>query len=184
MKTIHKLATILTKVSEIGHWVALALMTAAAVCMAAAPQWVHYFIGLDTIGGKADLSVYGFEITADVINGKVDTASFVLFAIDAILAFGLMAMIFRNLYLILKKSEQSSPFAADNIRMLREIGIFSISIPLIGYLMSIISRLVIGYEIAEVSSSTEGFVFGLVILCLTEFFIYGAKLEKDVDGLL
>lgn len=98
--------------------------------------------------------------------------------------FSFMAMIFRNLYLIFKKSENSTPFQPDNVRMFREIGIFSISLPTVGLVMSGIIGLAVGFDVAHVSVSTNGFIMGIIVLCLTQFFAHGVELEKDVDGLL
>ena len=95
-----------------------------------------------------------------------------------------MAMIFRNLHLIIKKSEGTTPFQHDNVRMFREIGIFSIAVPVVGFVMSVIARIVIGVENAEIYNGFEGFVIGIVVLCITQFFAQGIELEKDVDGLL
>ena len=50
--------------------------------------------------------------------------------------------------------------------------------------MSIITRIVLGVESTEVSNNFSGLVIGIVVLCITEFFIHGIELEKDVDGLL
>ena len=184
MKSIDKLAKVITKILEITHWVGAAIMAAAAVCAAVAPQWLDYFVGIDATEYGADLSTYGFEITAPISNGEVDKTTFILFAIGAIIILTLMAMVFRNLYLIIKKSEGTTPFQKDNVRMLREIGIFCISIPVVGLVMSVIARLVIGHEIAEISNSMDGFIMGIIVLCLTQFFAHGVELEKDVDGLL
>ena len=153
MKGIDKLAKVVTKVLEVTHWVAEALMLAAAISIVAAPQWLGYFVGLDTMGQEVELSAYGFEIMAPVVNGMVDTKTFVLFAIGAVIIFSLVAMIFRNLYLIIKKSEGTTPFQKDNVRMMREIGIFSIGIPVIGLIMNIIARLVLGPERSEEHTS-------------------------------
>lgn len=185
MKNINKIGKVVTKVLEVFHWVAVALMAAATVCSKVAPDWVDRFVGLDakTCCG-AELSVYGFEIHAAVTDGNVDMTTFMLFGIAAIVILTLMAMVFRNLHLIFKKSEQGSPFQKDNIRMMKEIGIFSIAVPVIGLIMSIIARLVIGEEAAEVSVSQSGFYMGIIVLCLTQYFVYGADLERDVDGLL
>ena len=185
MKDINKITKVVTKVVEIFHWVAVALMAVATVCSMAAPKWVKYFVVFDAKECcGANLSIYGFEINASVTDGKVDMTAFVLFGIGAILILILMAMIFRNLNLIIKKSEGSTPFQADNARMFREIGIFSIAVPIIGLIMSIITRLVLGVEAAEVSNNFSGLVIGIVVLCITEFFIHGIELEKEVDGLL
>ena len=183
-KGIVRLAKVVMKILEIVHWVGAALMLAATVCSLAAPEWVKYFVGLDAKEYGAELNVYGFEIIAPVENGSVDMKTLFLFGIGAVISLGLMAMVFRNLYLIFKKSEESTPVQMDHIRMLKEIGIFSISIPIIGYVMSIICRLVLGVDGVETSVNLYGFSMGIIVLCLTQVFIHGAELEKDVDGLL
>ena len=83
-----------------------------------------------------------------------------------------------------KKSEGNTPFQAENIRMLKEIGIFSISIPIVGLMMSIVCRLVLGVDVVETSVNVYGFTMGMVVFCLTQFFSHGVELEKDVDGIL
>lgn len=185
MKGIVKIAKIVTRMIEILHWVGVALMFAATVCAIAAPEWVRNFVGStakECCG--AELNVYGFEMIAPVNNGSVDMKAVFLFGIGAILILSLMAMVFRNLHLIIKKAEGSTPFQADNIRMFKEIGIFSISIPIVGLIMSIVCRLVLGVDAVETSVNVYGFSMGIIVLCLTQFFIYGTKLEKDVEGLL
>ncbi|MBQ2890523.1 MAG: DUF2975 domain-containing protein [Clostridia bacterium] len=185
MKRINKLGKIIAKIAEVFHWVGTALMAVATVCSAVAPEWVKYFVGFeakDCCG--ANLEVYGFEVNVPVINGNTDMKAFLIFGIGATLILFVMAMLFRNLYLIFKKSENATPFQRDNIRMMREIGIFSIAVPVIGILMSIIFRLVTGVDVAENSMDMNGIFMGIVVLCLTQFFVHGAELEKDVDGLL
>jgi len=185
MKGVNKTALVITKIVEISHWVAVALMAAATICSAVAPSWVKYFVDFDAKECcGADLSVYGFEIQAAVTDGQIDMTTFLLFGIGATLILALMAMIFRNLNRIIKKSEDSTPFQAENVRLFRDIGIFAIAVPVVGVLMSIITRLVIGAEAAEVSNNFGGLVIGIVVLCITEFFVRGIELEKDVDGLV
>ncbi len=185
MKGIVKTGKIVTKIIEVFHWVGVVLMLAATVCSLAAPKWVKYFVG---ISGKeccgAELDVYGFEIVAPMKNGNIDMKILFLFGIGATIILFLMAMIYRNLHLIIKKSEGTTPFQADNVRMLKEIGIFSISIPVIGLIMTIVCRLVLGVDAVETSVNVYGFFMGIIVLCLTQFFIFGMELEKDVDGLL
>ena len=180
-----KLGKIITKILEVFHWVGAALMTAATVCSVVAPDWVKYFVGFeakDCCG--ANLEVYGFEVNAPVVNGKTDMTTFMLFGIGTILILAVMAMVFRNLHLIFKKSENASPFQKDNIRMMKEIGYFSMAVPIIGFMMSVVVRLVVGVEAAELSLDTAGIFMGIIVLSLTQFFVHGASLEEDVDGLL
>lgn len=183
-KWIIRLAEIITKILEVFHWVGVALMLAATVCSLAAPGWVKYFVGISVEEYGAELNAYGFEIIAPVENGNVEMRTLFLFGIGAVIILGLMAMVFRNLHLVIKKSEESTPFQADNIRMLREIGIFSISVPVVGLIMSVLCRLILGVDAVETSVDLYGFSVGIIVLCLTQFFIHGAELEKDVDGLL
>ena len=185
MKGLNKLGKVITKILEVFHWVGAALMTAATVCSTVAPDWVKYFVGFDAKECcGANLEVYGFEVNAPVVNGSADMTSFMLFGIGGIIILVVMAMVFRNLHLIFKKSENGTPFQKDNIRMMKEIGIFSIAVPVIGFIMSIIVRLVTGVETAEISIDMGGIFMGIIVLCLTQYFVHGANLEKDVDGLL
>ena len=185
MKGINKLASIVTKVLEVFHWVGVGLMASATVCSAVAPGYIGYFVSLDAKECcGAVLDVYGFEIHAAVTNGTVDMTTFLLFGIGATVILALMALVFRNLSRIFKASEDDTPFRKENIRMLREIGYFSIAVPVVGLIMSIVVRLVIGAEAAEISVGQGGIFMGIIVLCLTQYFVYGAELEKDVDGLL
>lgn len=185
MKGIAVAARIVTKILEVFHWVGAALMAAATVCAAVAPQFVGYFVGLDAKECcGAELEVYSFEVQAAVTNGNVDMKTFLLFGIGAVIILALMAMVFRNMYLIFKKTENNTPFQKDNVRMMKEIGIFSIAVPVVGFIMSIIIRLAVGVENAELSLNMGGIFMGIVVLCLTQYFIHGAELEQEVEGLL
>ena len=185
MKGINKLGKIITKILEVFHLVGAVLMVGATVCSVVAPNWVKYFVGFDAKECcGANLEVYGFEVNAPVVNGITDMTSFMLFGIGAVIILAVMAMVFRNLHLIFKKSENGTPFKKDNIRMMKEIGIFTIAVPVIGFIMSIIVRLVTGVETAEISIDMGGIFMGIIVLCLTQYFVHGADLEKDVDGLL
>ena len=185
MKGINKLGKIITKILEVFHWVGAALLLAATVCSVAAPNWVKYFVGFDAKECcGANLEVYGFEVNAPVVNGNADMTFFMLFGIGGIIILGVMAMVFRNLHLIFKKSENGTPFQKDNIRMMKEIGIFSIAVPVISFIMSIIVRLVTGVEGAEISIDMGGIFMGIIVLHLTQYFVHGADLEIVVDGLL
>ena len=185
MKGLNKLGKVLTKILEVFQWVGAALMLAATVCSVAAPDLVKYFVSFDAKECcGANLTVYGFEVNAPVVNGVVDLSSFVIFGIGAVIILVAMAMIFRNLHLIFKKSENDTPFQKDNVRLVREIGIFTIAIPVIGFIVSVIARLVTGVETAEISIDMSGILMGIIVLCLSQFFAHGVALENDVDGLL
>lgn len=184
MNGIKTVTKILTKILEIGHWVGMVLMFCIAVCSKALPQKLNYFINTKAFETETEISSYGFEVRIINSAGEIDFNALCLYAVGSIIIFSLMAMIFRNIYLIIKRSENETPFCKDNVRMFREIGIFSVSIPVCGLIMSTITALVLGAEAFENSINFDGFIMGIIIFCLSEFFVYGSKLEKDVDGLL
>ena len=68
--------------------------------------------------------------------------------------------------------------------MLKEIGIFSIAVPVIGWIMGFVIQLAAGFDSVEISNSMSGFIMGILVLCLTQFFAHGMELEDDVEGLL
>ncbi|MCH5210874.1 MAG: DUF2975 domain-containing protein [Oscillospiraceae bacterium] len=184
MKNLNKVVKIVAKVFEIAHWVCACIMVVMAICSSQVAERLSLFFNMSNPERIGEASVYGFEV--DLVNsaGGVNKTSLLLFAIGAVIIYALVAMIFRNIYLIIKRSESETPFNKDNIRMTREIGIFSIAIPVIGLIMSTILRLVVGVDAVETSVNLSGVIIGIMVLCLTQFFAYGAQLEKDVDGLL
>lgn len=180
---INKITMAVSKTLEIMHWAGSVFAAALFVCTIAARGWLYNVLsGIIPEYGN-EVSIYGFEMNAVDNNGLLNMTVIKLFAISAVLIFPLIAMIFRNVYLIAKKFK-SNPFKKDNIRMIREIGIFSIALPVVELIMSVISRIAIGVENAEIFVRIDGFILGILILFITQFFVYGAKLQQDVDGLL
>ena len=185
MKGLNKLGKVIAKILEVFHWVGAGLMAAAAVCSVAAPDKVKYFVSFDAKECcGANLEIYGFEVNTPVVNGNIDLSSFLVFGIGGVIILAVMAMVFRNLHLIFRASETGSPFQKSNIRLMKELGIFSIAVPIIGLIMSVVVRLVAGVETAEISIDMGGIFMGIIVLCLTQYFVHGAALENDVAGLL
>lgn len=182
MKNVVKATKIVANILEVLHWLAAGVMALVAVCALAAPQWLTFTLNPASDTGTA--VVYGFEMTLTDSAGQLNVTALFLAALCAVLLYLLMAMIFRNIRLIIKRSESGSPFQKNNIRMVREIGIFSIAMPVIGLISSIIIPIATGSHDFEMMVRLDGFVTGIVVLSLTQFFVYGAQLERDVDGLL
>lgn len=191
MKKLNTAGLWLAKSLEVLHWAAAAGMVALLVLALAAGDWLSAWLAPGAAAFGPSLTAYGFELTLAGADGTINTAAAALFAAGSLFIFSLMAMVFRNVYLIFKTakgktwfSKGDTPFQKDITRMVREIGIFYISIPVVGLVMSVISRLVLGAEFAQVNTSIEGVVTGILLLCLSQVFAYGAQLEGDVDGLL
>lgn len=180
MKKINKLVLVLSKVIEVLHWFAVAAMGLLLGGALFRPELAEE---LWKEGRIADAEVYGFSM-AGAGKGYPGLWPVVLGIAAGVVILSLMAMVFRNAHLILKKSGQSTPFQPDIIRMLREIGIFYLSIPLIGLAISTLVRLLAGVDGVELSVDLGSAMTGLLVLCLTQFFAHGMELERDLDGLM
>lgn len=182
MKKLDKATRILAKLVEVGHWIAAAAMVVVMMLSLFMGAGVVQNVDLADFG--ASLTTYGFDVM--IINGagQVDLAALRLFCVGAAFILGLMAMVFRNIYLILKKSEHTTPFQKDNVRMVREIGIFLLSVPIVGLIMSGVARLVIDPGLVATSVGLDSFMVGLAVLCLSQFFARGVDLEAETEGLL
>lgn len=189
MKKLNTAAMVISKIIEVTYWVATALTFAIVIVAAIGKtEWLR-FLTDDVLGKTKELEITGFSIA--FADGAVLTkGAYIIFFVTMFLVSICIAMIFRNVYLIMKTTQGKTkfakgetPFQPDNIRMVREIGIFSIAISVIEFVMSSVAQLAFG---AIVESSTNlAFVFaGIIILCLSQYFDYGMKLQSDVDGLL
>ena len=115
----------------------------------------------------------------------------IIFFLALVIVLALMGMCARNVHLIFKTSEGltafskgKTPFQPDNIRMVREIGIFLIAIPAVELVLSVIARIPLGADGVDSSVSMTNVFVGLVVLALSRFFAYGMQLERDMNGLL
>ena len=185
MKKINNITMVVTKILEIFHWMGTGLATVFFFISIFARDWFCGILSTGTAEYKT-LTTYGFEVIAVTNLNEINMTAVSMFFGVAILILGLMAMVFRNIHLIIKKSKTASPFNKDNIRMLREIGIFSIAIPVLELIMSVVFGLVFGHGGAELAVTVDitGIIMGIIVFSLTNIFTYGAKLENDVEGLL
>ncbi len=182
MKKMSRVAFWVSRIAEIVHWIGTAFAAGLLICSLTARGWLIalYEKGILTIDGSA--SSYGLDFELLDTAGKMNVTAITMFAIGAVLILPLYAMIFRSVSRIAQTS--SVPFNTDNIRRIRRIGIFSILVPVVGLLISIVARIVIGNDLTEISVRMDGVIMGILVLFLTQIFTHGARLEEDVDGLL
>lgn len=191
MKKMNKAIMIIAKIAEVMNWIGAAVMLVGTIIVSC--KKLGFMDFLETLNEEplTEMTVSGFSISIVNNAGLYDTAALIIFFIVGMISAITMAMIFRNCYLILRTTEGKTwfskgetPFQPDNIRMVREIGIFSIGLPIVQTIFSIIAKLIIGVDNVETSVQFTGFIFGLVSLCLSQYFSYGAELEADVEGLV
>ncbi len=186
-KKLNRVATVVAKITEVFHWVSVGLLIASLIAFLFDEKLLKYFI--DT--GNGEFAVAGYSINVLNDSGNFISPAFISALAAGIIVCGLMAMIFRNIYLIFKTtagktrfSKGATPFQPDNVRMLREIGIFSLFIPIIEFICDVIVKVIVDPDLIESSVSVTGIVFGIALLCLSQFFAYGTQLQNDSDGLL
>lgn len=189
MKTLNKVVTVMAKIAEIVFWIGCGLVFAGLICSLFFGKSI---MGLanEFIAENPTVSLQGLEIDLKVVGPYIMTALRIL-CFSGVITMALHAMIFRNINLIFRTAEGktkfakgASPFQPDIVRMVREIGIFCIAVPVVEFITSIVARIFIPEEFCEMSVSFTGILMGLVVLCLSQYFAYGAQLQKDVEGLV
>ncbi len=179
-----------TKILELIHWGGAAFAAALlALSRLAGPRLAQALEQGQPLWG-AELKTYGLEVQF-LYDGLADLRAVACFALGGIVILSLMAMVFRNIGLILQAAGGKGRFAGkagvfqpDVVRMVREIGIFCLSVPAVGLAVTNLARLVLGVDRCEASIRLEGFFTGLIVLCLSQVFAQGVRLQQDVDGLI
>lgn len=198
MKNMSKLTAVVAKIVEVFHWVGVGVMFATLILSFVSANSLS--VGLNrldeyTLDGEngihggvtmaKEMKVYDFELNILDENGDPSIPAMRFVFVAGIIELALWGMVFRNAHLIAKKTmnPEISYFCPDNLRMLREIGIFAIASPIVSLIISIIAKIVLGLG-AETAVSVTGLIIGLLVLFLTQFFVRGAELEKQVEGLV
>lgn len=185
---LYKTTSILAKIAEILHWCLAGVMFIGGFITLIHPSTILNLIKT-TITNSTVLSCYGFEVAVTNSDGTLRTGMLILFTFGSTIVLTLMAMIFRNVYLILKTAKGKTWFAKGNtpfqnniVRMFREIGIFFIAISV----LSLISEIILNITGSEINTGFNylSCFMGLVFLCISQFFNYGTRLEQDLDGLV
>ena len=181
-----KAATVFSKLFEVGYQIlAIGMMVGLVLFVIDKSfDWGALVRGDPEIGEQ--LAVNGFSIVIGNSDGTLNNAAMIIFLLAGAMSGELMAWVFRNVNLVLrttqgltKFSQGKTPFQKDNVRMIREI-----SITVVHFALSSLAVLIIGPEMAEVSVGMGNIVAGVLMLCLSQVFALGQKMQEDVDGLV
>lgn len=187
-KAWNAVISIVSRVSEAAYFLLSAAMVALTVFSLAKGNGAVEAV-LFSNGGDSSIGTNGFAISIAGKSGEALPEALTLFSLVGIFTMFCMGMIFRNVRLIFKSAESEAEaegaafFNADVIRMVREIGMFCMAVPVIGFAAFAVGRLVLGEEM-EASVQLHGFALGFVVLCLSRFFARGMELEREVEGLV
>lgn len=187
MKIINNIVTVLVKLMEIGYWIGTAAST------------VFFFISLTGVKSHNFFNFLTFKqdgLSANGLNFIFKNASsdyvaaYPIFFLTNVVVCILFAWIFRCINLTFataqgktKYSEGETFFQQANVKFIRYIGLFSIGIILVEFVMMLITKFIYGTDITVFINYTP-INMGVIILCLSQFFSQAVELQKDVDGLL
>lgn len=133
---------------------------------------------------EGNVTVYGSEFDLSAPEMKSPGAVLVVMLLTGIVSSVIMTLTFRKANGIIVKALEGAPFQEITVKWMKQIGYYSMALPVIGFVGSLIAFLAGGMPTSEVMLNLDGFVMGILVLCLTQVFAHGAELQRDVDGLL
>ena len=173
---ILNIGKIVSKILEIICWMGVAALLFSAVAGIFNPEWMTQNMIAD--GG---LTMNGVEMQ---INQNASLASVIIVLLGGVIGFVTLALLFHNMHKVLTRAMQGEYFTAGNITRIERIGWLSILMPVIGFVTSVLAKIFGGPDALEISVDLTGIVMGILVVCLSQFFAHGVKLENDVDGLV
>ncbi len=179
---LRNLTAVLSKIIEVIGLFCAGLLLVTSIVLVFTKDYVTEAYENGAMGGGR-ITVNGVDSTEQFMEsvGK-GTAAFELLPYVVLLIF--TALIFRNIYMVFRKKNTASPFSAENIKRIKNIGYLAVALPIAKMVMQLIITLLRGSTDIMLSVSLSECVCGLVALVLAQYFAYGAELERDVDGLL
>ena len=105
MKNLNTIAKVVTKILEVTHWVSAVFMAVCGVAATIAPDMLYKLVDVESLKVSSDTSVYGFDVNVFNAAEEIDTVTFALFSAGAFVIFVAVAMIFRNINIIIKNQK-------------------------------------------------------------------------------
>lgn len=173
---ILKVGKTVSKILEIICWIGVAALLFVAVVGIVNTEWMAQNMISDS-----GITMNGIEME---LNENASLASIVIVLLGGAAGFIVLAILFHNLHKVLSTADEGVCFRAENITRIERIGWLSITMPIIGFVTSVLAKLFGGPDAMEISVDLTGVVMGILVLCLSQFFAHGVKLENDVDGLV
>jgi len=173
-----KTGKILTKIAEIVGYCGMVLCAALLIWGLISPYPM-----MDAYG-EGNVTIYGSDIDLDAPELKHPLAAISMMLLTGVASSALMALTFRRVNGIIVKAIEGKPFQPCTVKWMKQIGYLAMALPIVGFVGSLIAFLAGGVPTENVMLNMNGFLTGIMILCLTQVFAYGVELQQDVDGLL
>ena len=167
------------------------LIVAAVLCVAcgvivriAVSDSLLDFVKQQVLEGNISVSEIGMSLEEFSKLGDVRTVG-VLGCLYGFICTTLGSLIFGNIYKVFKNIEKDmTPFTKENVRLIKNIGIYAIVSPFVGGVISIIMAIIFKSPNFKATIDVTTLFMGFVVLCLSQFFAHGVELEDEVNGLL
>lgn len=180
MKTtkLNTITVVLSKVIAGISCVGAALTAIGTVLVGIYGNVISEYLTKELESGRLSMEYHSAFIFKD---GQVSISSFVFYMILLTVDLILNALIFSNIAKVFSTGKKS-PFSEENVNRIKNVGYFALAMPIANLIIPTIGLLFkanafVGFQLSD-------FLFGFIALCLSQFFAYGASLEKDVEGLL
>ena len=167
------------------------MMAAAVFCIVGAV--IVYFALSDSLldivkqqvlDGKLSVNELGMTLEEFSKLGDIRVVG-VLGCLYGLICTTLGSMIFGNIYKVFKNIENdTTPFTKENVRLIKEIGIYAIVSPFVGAVISLVMAIIFKSPNFRATIDVTTLFMGFVVLCLSQFFAHGVELEDEVNGLL
>ena len=162
---------------------ALCVVCGAIVCLAMSDSLLD-LVKQQVLEGNISVSELGMTLEEFSKLGDMRTVA-VLGCLYGFICTALGSMIFGNIYKVFKNIENDmTPFTKENVRLIKNIGIYAIVSPFIGAVISLIMAIIFKSPNFKATIDLTTLFMGFVVLCLSQFFAHGVELEDEVNGLL
>ncbi|MBQ0071536.1 MAG: DUF2975 domain-containing protein [Spirochaetales bacterium] len=190
MEKLNKAIIVISKIAEVVVLVGMVVLIGMFLFTIFGADFITETLKADAMQMRVTINGATYEVLDEVGNVHLSAFRFALAA--AFSACILVFMVVRNINLIFRTTEGKTwfskgdtPFQPDNIRMVREIGIFIILMPVLEAVIALLATVFTPYPVlADFEIDITLFFIGLVVLALSQYFAYGMELQNEVDGLV
>ena len=192
MKKFIKLAVIIAKIAELTHWAAAAVFfLLAGAEVFAGSEFIkstvfgnifsHNFTYDETAQQYFfnGVNIYGLQIRCQTAFNSYNSTAMLLYSIGAVIILCLVAAAFGNIH---KKLKNTNLFNETTVILLKKIGICFIAVSAVCLITSITASNYMSLFHADFNFTST--IAGIFIICLSEYFKYGQKLQEDNYGLI
>ena len=175
MHRLNKGALIICRVLAVFNWIAMAasLLGLIAVWTGITAEQLPLLHNLGVTVGGMNLSLNPAE------NHILPGTQAIVFIGGAALSLARALMFHGVSAVLLTARETGTPFLPSVVKHLQQVGVLSIAQPLIVLVVGLLTANHLRTELDFTSV-----VIGLMVLCLSQYFSQGVRLQQDVDGMV